>query len=37
MLFHLFCAITSMIVEILGKEYDKNEAINTMAKEKKIW
>jgi len=26
-----------MIVEILGKEYDKNEAINTMAKEKKIW
>jgi len=24
-------------VEILGKEYDKNEVINTMAKEKKIW
>jgi phosphoribosyl-AMP cyclohydrolase len=24
-------------VEILGQEYDKKEAINTMAKEKKIW
>jgi hypothetical protein len=38
MLFHLFCAITTvLIVEILGKEYDTNKAINTMAKEKKIW
>jgi phosphoribosyl-AMP cyclohydrolase len=24
-------------VEILGKEYAKNEAINTMVKAKKIW
>jgi len=37
MLFHLFCVIASLIVEILGKEYDKNEAIHAMAKEKEIW
>lgn len=37
MLFHLFCVIASLTVEILGKGYDKNEVINTMAKENKIW